>query len=109
MAHPSLKLIEFGLGGVMTIPTKQRERAARLFLMASDAYARGEPKLAELLIEESNECADRAAGVWSGGNRLVEPRRAVDDKEFGPSQAAINEIVENGAPSLAALAAHARR
>ena len=50
----------------MTIPAKQRERAARLFLMASDAYARGEPKLAELLIEESNECADQAAGVWSG-------------------------------------------
>src|SRR6516165_6282695 len=37
--------------------------------------------------------------VPHGGNRLVEPRRAVDDKEFGPSQAAINEIVENGAPS----------
>jgi len=69
MTHQSLKLIKFGLGGVMTIPTKQRERAARLFLMASDAYARGEPKLAELLIEKSNECADQAAGLWSGGNQ----------------------------------------
>jgi len=58
----------------MTIPAKQRERAARLFLMASDAYARGEPKLAELLIEKSNECADQAAGGWSGGKRQRQPK-----------------------------------
>ena len=82
MAHQSLKWIQFGLGGVMTIPEKQRERAARLFLMASDAYARGKPKLAELLIKKSNECADQAAGVWSGGN----PQRQQKDIEVRTQQ-----------------------
>jgi hypothetical protein len=88
MTHQSLKLIEFGLGGVMTIPAKQRERAARLFLMASDAYARGEPKLAELLIEESNECADQAAGVWTQRQQKDELRYVRSNSDWatiGPS------------------------
>ena len=38
---------------------------------------------------------------------IVEPRRAVDDEELGRSQAALDEIVEDGAPGLGALAAHA--
>src|SRR5947208_9128470 len=41
------------------------------------------------------------------GDGLVEPRRAVDDEELRIPQAALDEIVENGAPSLGALAAHA--
>jgi hypothetical protein len=66
MAHQSLKWIQFGLGGVMTIPEKQRERAARLFLMASDAFGRGEPDIAEILIRKANQYADQAAGLQSG-------------------------------------------
>jgi len=51
---------------------------------------------------------DRAAldrhAVPDGRDGLVEPRRAVDDEELGPSQAALEEIVEHGAPSLGAPA-----
>ena len=49
---------------------------------------------------------DRHA-VPDDGDGLVEPRRAVDDEELGPSQTALDEIVEDGAPGLGALAAHA--
>ena len=45
---------------------KQRERAASLYLMASDAFARGEPDVAEILIRKANQYADQAAGLWSG-------------------------------------------
>ena len=45
--------------------------------------------------------------VPDGGNRLLEPRRAVDEEELGRSEAARDEIVEDGAPGLGTLAAHA--
>src|ERR1700693_1780510 len=45
--------------------------------------------------------------VPDGRNRLIEPRRTVDNEELGPSQTARDEIIEDGAPSLGALAAHA--
>ena len=54
---------------------------------------------------------DRAAldrhAVPHGGDRLVEPGGAIDDEELGPPQAAPDEIVEHGAPSLGALTTHA--
>src|ERR1700733_1599848 len=54
---------------------------------------------------------DRAAldrhAVPNGGDRLVEPGRAIDDEELGPPQAALDEIVEDGTPGLGALATHA--
>jgi hypothetical protein len=53
-------------------PAKQCQRAARLFLMASAAYGRCEPKLAELLIEKSNECADQAAALRSDGDQALQ-------------------------------------
>ena len=56
-------------GVPMTTPAEQRQRAARLFLMASAAYGRCEPKLAEQLIKKSNECADQAAGLRSAGDQ----------------------------------------
>src|SRR4029453_18596915 len=49
---------------------------------------------------------DRYA-VPNGGDGLVESRRAIDDEECGPPQPALDEVVEDGAPSLGALAAHA--
>ena len=52
---------------------------------------------------------DRAAldrhAVPDGGDGLVEPRCAVDNEELGPPQPALDEIVEDGAPGLGALAA----
>jgi hypothetical protein len=45
--------------------------------------------------------------ITDGGNRPVEPRRAVDNEELRTSQTAPDEIVEDSAPSLGALAAHA--
>src|SRR5215831_10455859 len=44
--------------------------------------------------------------VPNGGDRALEPRAAIDDEEIGPPQAALDEIVEHGAPGLGALAAH---
>ena len=54
-----------------------------------------------------NRAALHRHAVPDGGDGLLEPRRAVDDEELGPSQAALDEIVEDGAPGLGALAAHA--
>ena len=51
----------------MTTPAKQRERAASLYLMASDAFGRGEPEFAEILIQKANQYADQAAGLQSCG------------------------------------------
>ena len=52
---------------------------------------------------------DRAAldrhAIPHGGDRLVEPRRAIDDEKLGPAQAALDEIVEDGTPGRV-LAAH---
>ena len=45
--------------------------------------------------------------VPHGGNRLFEPGCAIDDEELGATQSALDEIVEDGAPSLSALATHA--
>ena len=45
--------------------------------------------------------------IPDGGNRLVEPRCAVDDEELGPSQTALDEIVEDSAPGFGAFSAHA--
>ena len=56
----------------MTTPTEQRERAARLFLMACEAYGRGEPKSAEALIERANKYADQAAGLLSNGDQQLQ-------------------------------------
>ena len=61
--------------------------------------------------EKVSVLVDRAAldrhAVPDGGNRLVEPRCAVDNEELRRSQAALDEIVEDSAPGLGALAAHA--
>ena len=51
----------------MPTPAKQRERAASLYLMASDAFGRGEPEFAEILIQKANQYADQAAGLQSCG------------------------------------------
>src|SRR5271154_2192217 len=44
--------------------------------------------------------------IPNGGDRALEPRAAIDDEELGPLQAPPDEIVEDRAPGLGALAAH---
>ena len=44
--------------------------------------------------------------IPNGGDRALKPRAAIDDEKLGPPQAALDEIVEHGAPSLGALATH---
>jgi hypothetical protein len=51
-------------------PAKQRELAASLYLMAIDAFVRGEPDIAEILIRKANQYADQAAGLQSGVGEL---------------------------------------
>src|SRR5215468_356493 len=41
-----------------------------------------------------------------GGQCLLQPSAAVDDQELWLAEPALNEILENGAPRLAGLAAH---
>jgi hypothetical protein len=61
--------------------------------------------------EQISMLVNRAAldrhSVPDGGDGLVEPRRAIDDEELGSPQPALDEIVEDRAPGLGALAAHA--
>src|ERR1017187_930641 len=54
-----------------------------------------------------NRAALHRHAVPDSGDGLVEPRRAVDNEELGPPQPAPNEIVEDSAPRLGALAAPA--
>src|ERR1019366_3627763 len=54
-----------------------------------------------------NRAALHRHAVPDGGDGFVEPGCAVDDEELGPPQPALDEIVEDGAPGLSALAAHA--
>ena len=41
-----------------------------------------------------NRAALERHAVPDDGDGLVEPRRAVDDEELGPSQAALDEIIK---------------
>src|SRR5471030_1314051 len=63
------------------------------------------------MCEQVSVLMDRAAldrhYVPDRGDGLVEPRRAIDDEKLGPPQPALDEIVEDSAPGLGALAAHA--
>src|ERR1700674_2067786 len=54
-----------------------------------------------------NRAALHRHSIPDRGNGLVEPRRAVDDEEFGTPQPALDEIVQHRAPGLGTLAAHA--
>ena len=47
----------------MPTPEKNRERAGQLYLMACDAYARGDVKLAEVLVAKGNLYADEAGAL----------------------------------------------
>ena len=40
------------------------------------------------------------------GQRLLQPAPTVNNEELWPAQPALDEIVENGTPSLAGLATH---
>ena len=55
----------------------------------------------------TNDATLHRHAVPDRGDGLVEPRRAVDDEEFGTPQPALDKVVEHRAPGLGALAAHA--
>ncbi len=61
--------------------------------------------------EQVSVLVDRAAldrhAIPDSGNRLVEAGGAINDEELRPPQPAFDEIVEDGASGLGALAAHA--
>src|SRR5665811_1959447 len=54
-----------------------------------------------------NRAALHRHAVPDSRDGLVESRRAIDDEKLGPPQPALDEIVEDSAPRLGALAAHA--
>src|ERR1019366_5527339 len=54
-----------------------------------------------------NRAALHRHSVPDRGDGLVEPRRAIDNEEFGPTQPALDEVVQHSAPCLGALPAHA--
>jgi hypothetical protein len=58
----------------MTTPAEHRERAGRLYLMACDAYGRGEPEIAEVLIQRANQYADQAADLRTDGDQRLQQR-----------------------------------
>jgi hypothetical protein len=42
--------------------------------MACDAYGRGEPRFAEVLIQRANQYADQAAGLRSDGDQQLQQK-----------------------------------
>jgi phage shock protein A len=42
---------------------RKRERAAQLYLMAGDAFGRGDANLAQMLMAKANQYADEAAAL----------------------------------------------
>ena len=45
--------------------------------------------------------------IPDSGKRLLQSRRAIDDEEFRPPQATLDQVVENRAPGFSAFSAHA--
>src|SRR6266540_4257970 len=59
-----------------------------------------------VLILRLNSSCTRSIALYAvphGGNRLLEPGRSVNDEEIRPLEIALDEVVENRAPGLAAM------
>jgi hypothetical protein len=69
--------------GESWMPTrqKQRERAGSLYLMASDAFGRGDQKIAEVLVTLANRYADLAAGLQSEDDQHLTPATVGDVRD----------------------------
>ena len=64
----------------MPTPENKRERAARLYLMAADAYSRDDANLAEALIAKANQYADQAVTQGRNAQQLQQPQDKKDHK-----------------------------
>ena len=78
------------------------DTAAMLFWALQSLWRVGQQ--VPVLVERA---ALRRHAAPDGGERLLQARRAVDEKKLRPAQAARHEAVEDGAPGLRRLAAHA--
>jgi hypothetical protein len=67
----------------MPMPEREWERAGQLYLMAVDAFGRGDAKLAEMFIARANHYANEAA-AQSAQQQQPEPPKAERD---APSRA----------------------
>ena len=59
----------------MSAPESKRDWAARLYLMAGDAYERGHAKLAEVLIARANQYADEAVAQAVQQQQQPQPKK----------------------------------
>src|SRR5450631_1231449 len=84
-----------------------RRRIDHVVAVRGDLVMQAPERMRDKISELVNRAALHRHSVPDRGNGLVEPRRAIDDEELGAPQPALDEIVEDRAPGLGALAAHA--
>src|SRR5262249_44851459 len=84
----------------------RRFRSALLVVVLSDLLMLGPRGVGKEIAMLMHGAPWHRHAIPNGGDRALEPRAAIDDEELGPPQAAPDEIVEDRAPSLGALAAH---
>ena len=73
-----------------------RRRIDHVVVVGGDLLVQALGSVREQITVLVNRAALHRHAVPYGGDRLVEPRRAIDDEELGPPQAALDEIVEDG-------------
>ena len=66
--------VSWGVLGSAQASASDLNGAPALFLMACDAYGRGEPRFAEVLIQRANQYADQAAGLRSEGDKQLQQK-----------------------------------
>src|SRR5580658_3688730 len=105
-------------GAVLEPPFADEGFAARFNLLGCRRIDQEDVVGADLLVQALGGRGEQVAmlvycaplhrhAVPDSGNCLFKPWRAVDDEELGPSQTALDEIIEDSAPCLGAFAAHA--
>src|SRR6202022_1979813 len=115
---PASSRLSGGNSGVLEPPFSDKGLAADLDLLRSrgidhvvvirgDLVMQALGCMREKISVLVNSAALHRPSVPDRGKGLVEPRRTVDNEELGPPQPALDEIVEDSAPGLGALAAHA--
>ena len=67
----------------MSTPEAKRTRAAQLYLMAADAFARDNPALAEQLVAKANQYADEAAAEANSHTTVQQQQQPRRETEGG--------------------------
>src|ERR1700760_3277318 len=83
-----------------------RCRVDHIFIVGADLFMQALGSVREKITVLMHGAPLHRHAIPNGGNRALKPRAAINDEELGPPQAALDEVVEHGAPSLGALAAH---